>query len=285
MCPQCHGLGTQMTVSPALIVADPRLSLLDGALRWYGELRLYADQADDRFWAVRIPAAIGDVHLELYSTQRGIELCRAGHELAERFDAWPAPRGHCLVAIAMAHLQQGELGAAETALRRAEELLDGDAWARWCWHVPLLRVRGELALASGELENAWGYASQSLELAVQADSRRDVAHAKLVLGEIAAAQDRLPEAEKLLHSAVALAEHMSAARELWLAASALGRVLERLGRDHEAETPLTLAAQTIEAITVELADPHLRASFVAAAPVADIYRRLRRPAPSPRLSA
>jgi len=39
MCPECHGLGTQMTVSPALIVADARLSLLDGALRWYGVLR------------------------------------------------------------------------------------------------------------------------------------------------------------------------------------------------------------------------------------------------------
>ncbi len=119
---------------------------------------------------------------------------------------------------------------------------------------------------------------------MQADARRDVAHAKLVLGEVAAAQDRLPEAEKLLRAAVTLAEHMSTARELWLAASALGRILERLGRDHEAETPLTLSAQTIEAIIVELTDPHLRAGFVAAPPVADVYRRLRRPAPSPRLS-
>jgi excinuclease ABC subunit A len=39
MCPDCHGLGTKMTVDPALIVADPRLSLMDGALRWYGDLR------------------------------------------------------------------------------------------------------------------------------------------------------------------------------------------------------------------------------------------------------
>jgi excinuclease ABC subunit A len=39
MCPDCNGLGTQMTVNPALIVHDPALSLMDGALRWYGELR------------------------------------------------------------------------------------------------------------------------------------------------------------------------------------------------------------------------------------------------------
>jgi len=43
MCPDCNGLGTQMTVNPALIVHDPALSLMDGALRWYGELRKKKD--------------------------------------------------------------------------------------------------------------------------------------------------------------------------------------------------------------------------------------------------
>jgi len=43
MCPDCNGLGTQMTVNPALIVHDPSLSLMDGALRWYGELRKKKD--------------------------------------------------------------------------------------------------------------------------------------------------------------------------------------------------------------------------------------------------
>jgi len=39
MCPDCSGLGTQLNVDPALIVHDPALSLMDGALRWYGQLR------------------------------------------------------------------------------------------------------------------------------------------------------------------------------------------------------------------------------------------------------
>ena len=115
-------------------------------------------------------------------------------------------------------------------------------------------------------------------MATQTDSRKHVAHAKLVLGEVAVAQDRLPEAEKLLRSAVALADHIHAARELWLASSALGRALAPTGRDRDAETYLTLAAQTIEAIATELTDPALRASFIRAEPVAEVYRRLgRRP--------
>ena len=39
MCPDCSGLGTQLSVDPALVVHDPSLSILDGALRWYGQIR------------------------------------------------------------------------------------------------------------------------------------------------------------------------------------------------------------------------------------------------------
>jgi len=39
MCPECNGLGTKLEVDVNLIITDPNLSLMDGALRWYGELR------------------------------------------------------------------------------------------------------------------------------------------------------------------------------------------------------------------------------------------------------
>lgn len=39
MCPDCNGLGTKIEVDVDLIIQDPDLSLMDGALRWYGELR------------------------------------------------------------------------------------------------------------------------------------------------------------------------------------------------------------------------------------------------------
>ena len=39
MCPECNGLGTRLEVDPNLIVEHPELSLLDGASRWYGNLR------------------------------------------------------------------------------------------------------------------------------------------------------------------------------------------------------------------------------------------------------
>lgn len=39
MCPDCRGLGVRLEVDPDLLVSNPRLSILDGALSWYGNLR------------------------------------------------------------------------------------------------------------------------------------------------------------------------------------------------------------------------------------------------------
>ncbi|NLG96314.1 MAG: excinuclease ABC subunit UvrA [Chloroflexi bacterium] len=39
MCPDCNGLGTKLEVDVNLIIERPDLSILDGALRWYGNLR------------------------------------------------------------------------------------------------------------------------------------------------------------------------------------------------------------------------------------------------------
>lgn len=43
MCPDCNGLGTQLEVEPALLLHDETLSLLDGALRWFGPVRKRGD--------------------------------------------------------------------------------------------------------------------------------------------------------------------------------------------------------------------------------------------------
>ena len=82
MCPDCNGLGTQLTVDPALIVADSSLSLLDGALRWYGNLR------KKKGWTLNVVQATADhygVDLEtpwrdLPQTFRDIVLYGSGAE-------------------------------------------------------------------------------------------------------------------------------------------------------------------------------------------------------------
>jgi tetratricopeptide (TPR) repeat protein len=161
-------------------------------------------------------------------------------------------------------------------------LLETDIWMRWRWHIPLLRGVGELALAQGRYEDAWTAATQSLALATQTDSRKHLARALWLQGEVLAARGQLNKAVRTLLASVRLAEQLQTPHEVWLGYAALGKVLARLGRDHEAETAYGQAIQTIKAITAALWTPGVRHTFLSAAPVLEVYAALgHRPALDP----
>ena len=54
MCETCHGLGTQASADPALVVPNPNLTLNDGAMGYYGELKKKSG------WTVSVVASIVD---------------------------------------------------------------------------------------------------------------------------------------------------------------------------------------------------------------------------------
>ena len=72
MCPECNGLGTRMRVTRERIMEDPELSLMDGALRWYGELGKKQDG-----WTFRQMRAIADHY--------GVDLDTPWKDLPEHF--------------------------------------------------------------------------------------------------------------------------------------------------------------------------------------------------------
>ncbi|MCB9421155.1 MAG: excinuclease ABC subunit UvrA [Ardenticatenaceae bacterium] len=72
MCPDCHGIGTQMQVDPDLIIEDPALSIMDGALRWYGNVRKKKNK-----WTTSQLKAIAEHY--------GVDLEMPWQELPERF--------------------------------------------------------------------------------------------------------------------------------------------------------------------------------------------------------
>ena len=72
----------------------------------------------------------------------------------------------------------------------------------------------EKALAEGRLDEAWSFATQSLKLATQTDSRKHVVRAQLLQGETLAASGRLAEAAQTLTAPVGLAEHLGTLREV-----------------------------------------------------------------------
>ena len=72
MCPECNGLGTKLEVDPALIVHDPTKSIMDGALRWYGDIRKKKSR-----WQTH--------HLESLARHYGVSLDTPWQDLPETF--------------------------------------------------------------------------------------------------------------------------------------------------------------------------------------------------------
>ena len=259
--------------------ANAAVGEYEEALRYYRRLHDYAFDAQDNFWMSRTTNLAGGIHLELFDLDEAIRLNLEGHEVALKCYRWSEPRGHCLLKVGLAYLEMGDVGRATGFLDRTWALLDEDAFLRWRWQIPLLRARGALALAQGHLDEAWDYASQSLEMATRTASGRHEARAQHLQGRVLAASGRLEEAASTLAGSVALAASLGTPREVWLGRAALGRVLASLGRDREAETAFMDAAGAIETIVVKVTTPHLRRSLLTAEPVVEVYRSLGRPVP------
>jgi excinuclease ABC subunit A len=62
MCPDCNGLGTRLEVDPALIIEHPELSLLDGASRWYGNIR---KKKSSKYWLGNLQTIAGHYGVDL----------------------------------------------------------------------------------------------------------------------------------------------------------------------------------------------------------------------------
>jgi len=118
-------------------------------------------------------------------------------------------------------------------------------------------------------------------MATRTASRKHVARAQQLQGEVLAASGRLEEAVQVLASSASLAAALGTPRELWMGKAALAKVLARLGRDEDAAAQVAGAAHTIEAIAAKLATPSLRRSFLTAGPVVEVYRALGHRPPQP----
>ena len=244
----------------------------EDARQTYARLYEYALASGDRFALVRSANSIGAVNLDLFDLDEAIRIGLEGDEVAQKAFPWPEPRAHALIKVASAHLMRQDLEVAEDFLDRAAALLESDVWGRWRWHMVLLRVRGELALARGRFDEAWRYATESLQAAADSDAQKHVAAAERLQGEVLAAGARLPEAVEALTAAAARAGRLGTPRELWVASAALGGVLVRMGRDREAQHHHEHAAATLDAIGGGLTTPSLRRSFCGAERVREVYR-------------
>jgi tetratricopeptide (TPR) repeat protein len=116
-------------------------------------------------------------------------------------------------------------------------------------------------------------------VATQTDSRKHMARALCLQGEVLAASGRIDDAVARLEDAVRLAERIGARPDLWRCLAALGRARIKRGDDAGAEEAYRRAGQVIESIADGLGQPALQRCFLHAEPVGEVYRALGRTLP------
>jgi tetratricopeptide (TPR) repeat protein len=224
---------------------------------------------DERFWLPRIPNTIGWVHRELQDVENALRLDREGAQLAREMGQAEA-EANSRVNLGHDYLALSEPERAFEQLQEAQRILDQDDWMRWRYRI---RLQAELAsywITREDLQAASCHAGTSLHLAESSLSRKHVAWGHKLLGDIAALEERMEEAQSRYQRALGiLAGHPCPVIEWKILVAAAG-VARRLGDEAGSTTSLGRARAVLQALADSLHDDKLRRRFLASRAVRDL---------------
>jgi ATP/maltotriose-dependent transcriptional regulator MalT len=135
-----------------------------------------------------------------------LRLDREGIRVAQEMEA-PDGEIHARINLANTHLLLGEPAKAFDQMERAAELLGQDQCFHWRQVLRLEEVRAGYWIARGNLTGAKAHARAALEQAQATLSRKYVAWAHKLLGDIAALEEQFADARREYESALSVLHH------------------------------------------------------------------------------
>jgi hypothetical protein len=231
-------------------------------------LRL-AELLGDRFWRPRIENTRGWLIGELLDTESALRLnTDAARTARELGDVEAECNSH--INAARDYLTLGEPGNAWDHLQAAKALYDMDDWFRWV-HFP--RLQAETAsywMASGDLRKAEVCARGSLDAARRTSSRKRIAWAHKLLGEIAMLDDRPADARRQFESALATLEGHGCPTIEWQILTSAAGAAGALDGGHARRDVLARAGAVVNALAASIRDPRLHAAFLRSKPIREV---------------
>jgi tetratricopeptide (TPR) repeat protein len=134
-------------------------------------------------------------------------------------------------------------------------------WMKWRYSMHLFASLGDLWLARGELAKAQEFADRCLEIATRTSSRKYEVRGKRLRGEIALAQHQWEEAETWLRQALLLARTVGNPPQLWKTYVAMGHLFREMKQPIHAQEFYQGARDVIYRIKVTLHNSELRTSL------------------------
>jgi tetratricopeptide (TPR) repeat protein len=244
-----------------------RLSEAMGVLR---EGMRLAELNGERFWLPRLPNTLGWLHRELQDLETAMRLDTESVRLGREFDSAEA-QANAQINLGHDYLMLGEPARAFEQLQEAQRLYGQDVWFRWRYN---LRLQAELAsywIARGDLKAAASHAAASLQGAEATLSRKHLAWAHKLLGDIAAQEERVEDGQRHYATALAVLQRHPCPTIEWKILKAAAELARRQKDDSAGAEFLGRSRAIVQSLANALQDDKLRQGFLAAKPVRDLF--------------
>jgi tetratricopeptide (TPR) repeat protein len=220
-----------------------------------------AEKNRERFWLSRYPNTVGWIYRELQDFETALRLDTEGAEAA-RENGYAKPEANSHANIALDYMDMGDPSRALEHLDRASQLFEEDVWFRWRYNTRTKAVLARYWLMRGDIGKARDAARDCLALAEPRKSRKYIAWSYKLLGDIAMAEERLPEAQAAYGAAIELLNRYRCPLIEW-------RVLQAAAGTADAARDSNLAAEyrarcrrVIHSLADSLTDESLKRQFL-----------------------
>jgi tetratricopeptide (TPR) repeat protein len=252
-----HGLalGNQGRISEAL-----------SALR---EGMRIAELNGERHFLSCLPNTMGWLHRELQDLEAALRLDTEGAQLA-RETGMLEGEANSHINLGHDHLALGEVGRALEHLQEAERLCSQNLKFNWRYHI---RLQAELAcywIARSDLKAAASHAAASLQGAAATLSRKHLAWAHKLLGDIAALEERVEDGQRSYATALGVLQRHPCPTIEWKILKAAADLARRQKDDSARAEFLDRSRAVVQSLADALQDDKLRQRFLAAKPVRDL---------------
>jgi tetratricopeptide (TPR) repeat protein len=228
-----------------------------------------AELVGDGFWLSSTANARGWLLSELLDTETALRVNTEALQMAREFGVGEGVRiSH--INVARDFLALGEPEQAWEHLQQADARHPQDIWFHWVYSP---RVQAEMAscwIARGDLQRALSCARVSLEQGEQTLSRKRMAWAHKLLGDIAVLEDRPQQGRREFETALSILEHHTCPTIEWRIFGAAAGAAGALGDNVARGELLGRGRAVIQALADSVRDDALRQTFLGAKPIREV---------------
>jgi tetratricopeptide (TPR) repeat protein len=242
---------------------------LSEALSMLREGMRLAELHGERFWLSRLPNTLGWLHRELFDLDTAMSLDAESVRQGREFGVAEA-EANAHVNLGHNYLELGEPALAFDHLQGAQRMYENDIRMRWRYN---LRLQAELAsywIARDQLKAAASHAAAALHQAEVTLSRKYIAWAHKLLGDIAALEERVEDGERHYATALGVLQRYPCPTIAWRILKAAAELARRRKDDSAAASFLGQSRAVVQSLADAIHDDKLRQGFLAARPMRDL---------------